>query len=153
MRFVDLLNAWLHMIRVLIPILAGCALLGSVVSSAITLAFVAKARPTTATITASETKESESGEALHRPTFVFTVSGRDYSITPRSYVAPSPGDVGDQVPVLYDPRNPQRARIDSFVYKWAVPVVLFVIAIVFGSLHFAIAYVRRLFGAPASSGG
>jgi len=132
-----------RIIRVIIPILAGCGLLGSVIFGVITALFVATAKSTTATITASETEQSDSDDTLYQPTFVFSVSGRDYSVTPLAYVAPSPGNVGDQIPVLYDPRHPQNARIDAFGYTWAMPVVLLGLAIMFGSIHFAIAYIAR----------
>jgi len=135
--------AHMRMGRVAIPVIAGCAILVGVVAGIITALFVGKAETATGTITSSETRASDDGDAFYRPTFVFAVDGRDYTVTPTGFVAPSPGDIGETVPVLYDPRNPQNARIDAFVYTWMLAVVPAAAGIALGVIHFALGYVVR----------
>lgn len=56
---------------------------------------------------------------LFRPVVRFTApNGRDYEI--RAPVASSPArlQIGDPVPIRYDPADPSTARIDSPLYLW-----------------------------------
>lgn len=121
--------------RVLVPVIAGCLLLGGIGVGIVTVLFISTAETATGTITSSETEVSDDGNTRYRPTFVFAVNGRDYTVTATSFVSPSPGDIGDTVPVLYDPRNPRNARIDAFVYTWLLAVVLAGLGIGLGALH------------------
>lgn len=144
---------WFRVICVLIPLIAGCSLLISLLAAIVTVDFLRDAKATTGTIVASETKTNDDGTLLYRPTFAFSVDGRDYSVTPTSYVSPSPGDVGNRVPVLYDPSRPSNARIDSFVYTWMLPTVSFLLGLVFGLLHLALVLFRRNFRYVGRAGG
>lgn len=125
----------LRMARVTIPILVGCMLLASAIFAIETASFVRNATSATGTITASAEMTADDGGTLYRPTFTFVAAGREYAVTPSAFVSPSPGDTGDRIAILYDPRNPHRARIDAFVYTWAIPVVLLGVSIVFGLLY------------------
>ena len=54
------------------------------------------------------------GGVIYRPTVTFTTSdGREVTATSPIGTNPRPGNVGDAVPVRYDPRNPQRIRVDT----------------------------------------
>ncbi len=147
------MSNWFRMIRVVVPLVAGCALLASLISAVYYLDFVRDAKSVTATIIGSETRTDEDGNVLYQPTFTFVVDGRSYSVTPNSYVGRSPGDVGEQVPVLYDPSNPLNASIDAFVYIWQLPTVTFLLALIFGAAHFAMEWSRRRFRYIPHSGG
>ncbi len=51
---------------------------------------------------------------VYRPTVVFTTrDGTEVRASSSIASNPKPGRVGDTVRVLYDPRNPQRVRLDS----------------------------------------
>jgi Protein of unknown function (DUF3592) len=55
-----------------------------------------------------------SGGIIYRPTVTFTTrDGREVTATSPIGTNPKPGNVGDVVPVRYDPRNPQRVRVDT----------------------------------------
>lgn len=71
------------------------------------------------------------------PVVEFHIEGERHEF--RSWLSTSPPqfDVGEKVTVLYDPRDPQHARIESFVTLWLFPVifggigaVMFLVAIV-----------------------
>lgn len=138
------------MLQVIIPIQAGCCFLGALVFGIATASFLSKAESTTGTITAVANQLSESGSSLAKPTFTFTVDQTTHSVTPNSFVSPSPGRVGDNVPILYDPSQPQNARINAFVYTWATPVVLILLGFVLTLIHFILRFViRNFFGTTA----
>ncbi|WP_146395410.1 DUF3592 domain-containing protein [Planctomycetes bacterium CA13] len=132
-----------RMARVMMPILVGCMLLASAIFAIETGSFVRSATCTTGTITASAEMTSDEGDTLYQPTFTFIAAGQQYTVTPRSFVSPSPGDTGDRIAILYDARNPNRARIDAFAYTWAIPVVLLAMSIVFGLLYFGVYWIHR----------
>ena len=39
--------------------------------------------------------------------------------------------IGDKVNICYNPADPKNAYIDSFIYKWGTPIILFIIGIFF----------------------
>ncbi|MGB7324224.1 MAG: DUF3592 domain-containing protein [Rubripirellula sp.] len=135
----------LQMIQVMIPVLGICMLAGSVIFAVETCSFIYHAKSTIGTIIASEQRTTDDKQTQYRPTFSFEVDGRRHMVTPAAFVSPSPGGVGDQVRVLYDERNPQRARIDTFAYTWAVPVVLFCLAVICGFAHVLVSRILRKF--------
>lgn len=133
----------LRMTRVIVPLASGMLFVFALIFSAGTYAFISKAKSTTGTIVELKTRKSESGDTIYSPTFAFNVAGREYSISSRVYASPSPGDVGETVRVLYDARNPSRARIDSFTYTWALPTALLVAATAFLAMHIVIQWFSR----------
>lgn len=144
---------WFRMVRVLIPLIAGCSLLVSLIATIVTVNFLHGSKAATGTIIDLETATNDDETLLYRPTFTFTVDGRDYSLTPVSYVSPSPGDVGSEVRVLYDPSRPSNARIDAFVYTWMIPMVTFSLGCVFGLIHLGIVWFSRNFRYVGADGG
>ena len=123
--------------------LAVTLLLASVALALYSANFLRTAKNTNGTITASNTRTHENGTLQHQPTFEFAVAGKKYAVTSRSFVSPSPGDIGDQVPVLYDPRNPLNARINSFVYNWGWSVVTLVAAALLWLGSLGIAWIQK----------
>jgi Protein of unknown function (DUF3592) len=87
----------------------------------------------------TRTDSDSNSDITYAPVFSFKAAdGKAYSVTSHASSDPPGFDVGDEVTVLYDPSNPQQARIDTFWQLWAVPVVLgsigtffFIIASVF----------------------
>jgi len=91
--------------------------------------FIGRSRPATGIVTALssvESRDSNSNPQLtYAPVFSFeTAGGRTYTITSRSSSNPPAFEVGEAVNVLYDPADPDGARIDSFWQLWGVPVLL-----------------------------
>lgn len=55
-----------------------------------------------------------STQMVYMPTVEFTTAdGTQVRATSNIGMSPRPGHVGDTVPVLYDPRNPQKVRVQS----------------------------------------
>ena len=78
---------------------------------------------------------------LHQP----EVSWKDghgvpHRITNAVASSPPAYDVGEHVEVIYQPNDPENARIDSFAESWLLPLVLGVFGTVF--LGFALAIFR-----------
>jgi hypothetical protein len=63
--------------------------------------------------TSSPNRSAATG-IIHQPTVTFTTSdGREVTATSPFGSNPRPGKVGDAVNLLYDPRDPQRVRVDA----------------------------------------
>ncbi|TWU58288.1 DUF3592 domain-containing protein [Rubripirellula reticaptiva] len=133
----------LQMIRVMIPVLGICMLIGSAIFAIEICSFIYHAKSTIGTITTSEQRTTDEKQTQYRPTFTFEVAGHRHTTTSTAFVSPSPGGVGDQVRILYDERNPLRARIDTFAYTWAVPSILFCLAMIFGFAHVTVSWILR----------
>jgi Protein of unknown function (DUF3592) len=68
------------------------------------------------------------GGPLYRPTVQFTTAeGTQVTATSPFGSNPRPGHVGDTVTVLYDPRNPQRVRVDTRVGRGTCLEVAFML--------------------------
>ncbi len=131
------------MIRLMIPVIAACALVAAIMFGIVTAVFIGKSQKSTGTVVAVAEKTSDEGQALFQPTVEFMVCEERITFTPKAFVSPSPGSIGDRVPVLFDPRDPRRACIDSFVYTWLVPSILLVLALIFGLAHFTLNFALR----------
>lgn len=56
---------------------------------------------------------------LYRPVISFkTESGRTVKFAASVSSRPKPFQIGDQVEVIYEPEQPQKAQINRFVYVW-----------------------------------
>ena len=140
-----MIRNWFSVVRVLIPLVAGCSLLASLIATVLVADFLRDAKRTTGTILDLHTTTNDDGDLLFKPTFTFAANGRDYSVQAYGHVSPSPGDVGDRVAVLYDPTAPSNARIDTFANTWLFPLGTFVIGCVFAAIHFALDWFARNF--------
>ncbi|TXT37503.1 MAG: hypothetical protein FD138_645 [Planctomycetota bacterium] len=79
------------------------------------------------------------------PVVEFHLDGNRHEF--RSWLSTSPPqfDVGDKVTVLYDPTDPQRARIESFVTLWLFPTIfsgIGVVMLVVSGVLFAVSWLR-----------
>jgi len=67
----------------------------------------------------------------YAPVFAFTANnGRAYTITSNSGSNPPEFALGDQVAVLYEARDPNGAKIDSFLQLWLFPICFGFIGVV-----------------------
>jgi hypothetical protein len=60
-------------------------------------------------------------------------NGRTYSFISRSASDPPEYEVGEQVPVLYGPADPDREQINKWSERWRMPVCV-IPAMIFGVL-------------------
>lgn len=71
-----------------------------------------------------EQSDTEGGCCTYVPIVEYTVNGQAYSI--RGGVASDPPQyqVGEQVPILYDPAGPDKAQINKGFERWFFPVII-----------------------------
>ncbi len=98
--------------------------------------FTRVARPATGRVTEMRTaRDKDSGNLSYAPSFQFQdESSQAHTVASSLYESPPAFQVGDRVPVLYLPANPQSARINTFSQMWLLPSLLGVL----GSLSVAI---------------
>ena len=122
-----------------------------------TCVFLQDAVKTNGTIT--EFKEwTSSGELNYSPVIAFTdAEGKDHTFV-RNVSSTDPScKVGDTVPVLYDPKNPDMAAVNSFTTLWLFSVLFVpmgIISLVIGVLCWIIpAKIARRLGGFRKRGG
>lgn len=87
---------------------------------------------------------------VYCPTIEFTTaSGEDVRFESSYGTMPASHKVGQVVRVLYDPKNPNSAEIDSGLSKWLVPGCLMIFAI--GAFLFSIMFFGLFFILPNGS--
>ncbi len=88
--------------------------------------FIRVARTATGIVTEMRTSQGHDGNDLtYAPVFRFTDdSGQGHTVASTLYQSPPAFQVGDSVPVLYVPANPQSARINTFGQIWFIPIFL-----------------------------
>jgi hypothetical protein len=71
----------------------------------------------------SVTELRSAGNGNFSPVFVFTNYAQRFEVVSRHSSKPPSHSVGDIIPVLFDPANPQKARPDTFQYSWLLPTI------------------------------
>lgn len=80
----------------------------------------------------------------YAPVFTFIAqNGNPYTAISRSNSNPPQYKVGDSITVLYEPDNPSRARIDSFLDLWFLPVIFGGIGAAFICISTSMELLRR----------
>ncbi len=70
-----------------------------------------------------EQKDKDEG-TVYFPVFTFTdAQGTVHTIHSSSGSSPPDYEVGDSVPVLYSPNDPENAKIDSFFSVWGISLI------------------------------
>ena len=106
--------------------------------------FTQNAIYTTATIVDFvEREDEEDGTISYAPVFIFKdMQGNSYKVVSNTSSNPPVGEVGDEIEILYDPRDPQNAEQNSFFSIWGLSAILIGIALsillIFESLNIAI---------------
>jgi hypothetical protein len=71
----------------------------------------------------------------HLPVFTFQDDrGGEHTVTSSASEGKGAYKVGEEVPVLYRPENPDDASINTFTQMWLGPMVLGIMGLVFGGL-------------------
>jgi hypothetical protein len=108
------------------------ALIGSVVTLVLAAQFVAGAERATGTVVDFDvTIDSEGDETFYPVVRFATADGNEIVFTSSSGSYPPSQSPGDRVDVLYDPDDPDDARLSGFFDLWGVPGIAFVLGAVF----------------------
>jgi len=112
--------------------LAGLAILGKAVSVVIDrrheIAAATRADGVVIDLIASHDSESET---YHPRVRFVTANGEVVEFTGSVGSDPPGFDIGERVAVLYDPANPNDARIDAFFQLWFAPLMLGILGTLF----------------------
>jgi len=120
--------------RLLPFLLVGIVLLGAAwIWSRRQRQFDAKARKAQGTVVSLQPSgSSDDGGNSYAPRVKFTsASGQAIQFTDRVSSRPAAYNVGETVGVLYDPGNPQSARVAGFASSYLGPTILLVMGLVF----------------------
>ncbi len=69
-------------------------------------------------------ESTSDGSTSYSPVFQYEVNGQTYEFESQNSSSPPTHRVGDQDTIFYDPTNPQKAQIDSFMDMWLAPGLL-----------------------------
>lgn len=110
-----------------------------------TTSFIARAVEADGRVTDLERSRSSSGSGTtYRPVVEFTAAtGKRIEFVSSVGSSPPSHRVGEAVKVLYNPTNPQRARIKSFFQLWFGFLIVFVMGLVFAAIGLGMIVVRR----------
>jgi hypothetical protein len=104
--------------------LCGVFILLGMVFAVRTALFLGTAQPTTGTIVELIERKSDDGDILFAPVYTFVdTTGRTNRVISSSASYPPVGLVGDQIPVLFNPKNPSRAELDRFFDLWGFTAI------------------------------
>lgn len=95
--------------------------------------FVRNATQTTGTVIEMVERSSSEGNSTYAPVFTFTNSaGAAFTIHSRSASYPPKYRVGQSIPILYDPADPETAKTKDIFSLWGISLVCGAI----GVIHF-----------------
>jgi len=69
-------------------------------------------------------ESSGDGGTTYSPVFQYEVNGQIYEFESQNSSSPPTHRVGEQDTIFYDPANPEKAQIDSFMDMWLAPSLL-----------------------------
>ena len=72
----------------------------------------------------NEQSDSEGGCCTYVPVVEFDAGGRAYSFEGDTASDPPAYRVGQRVPVIYEPSDPQTAQIDKWSERWLFPILI-----------------------------
>ncbi|WP_146373292.1 DUF3592 domain-containing protein [Symmachiella macrocystis] len=133
-------KAWNRWAKILCGMSVLFLLIGAV-SAVYRWNYLSDAITTQATITDLIEREGKDGDTLYAPVYVFTdQDGQSVKVISSSASYPPPGMVGDQIEVLYDPKNSQHSIQNRFFSVWGLAAITSGLGafdfIVFGAVAF-----------------
>jgi len=90
-----------------------------------------------------ESNSSEGSCCVYSPVIEFSAGGQTYSFESGNASDPPAYRVGEEVPVLYDPANPETAQINSIFERWVFPIII-IPAMILGALILDFFLIRSL---------
>lgn len=100
-----------------------------------TQSFLNTAQEAQGTVVQMVYSHSSDGGGGYAPVFTFrTITGQEITASENLYSNPPQFKVGQTVTVLYDPENPNRARIKKGFNLYFVPVLLGFLGLIFGCI-------------------
>lgn len=114
-------------------IVLGILLVGvGAVSSIRTLVFLNRAVPDVGEIVELVERKNFSRDTLYAPVFTFRDNtGETHTVFSSIARAIPAGDVGDTIPILYDPGNPKNAEVNNFISIWGLSIIFGSLGVVF----------------------
>jgi len=88
-----------------------------------------------------EQSDAEGGCCTYVPVVEFQADGITYSFDGDTASDPPQYEVDEEVPVLYDPSDPNTAQIDKFSERWLMPIIL-IPSMIFASIILTFFMVR-----------
>jgi hypothetical protein len=98
--------------------------------------FLKRAVETTGTVVAYVTSHSSEGGPTYKPVIEFRANGRLARFTDTMGSSPPAYDIGEVIPVKYDPQRPNKARPNKPFRLWFAPGLLILLALVFGGVGY-----------------
>lgn len=80
-----------------------------------------------------ESSSSDGGCCVYSPVVKFQANGQTYSFDGGNASYPPAYEVGETVPVIYNPANPNTAQINKWSERWLFPIII-IPAMLFGAL-------------------
>lgn len=71
-----------------------------------------------------ESESAEGGCCVYSPVIEFNVNGQTYSFEGDSASNPPAYEVGEEVSVLYHPKDPDTAQINKWTERWLFPIII-----------------------------
>lgn len=103
--------------------------------------FIGKAQEVKGTVIEMVYSRNSDGDGGFSPVYQFkTLDGQNIVIHDSLSSNPPRFQVGQEVKVLYDPGNPQKARLNKWMNLYFVPVLLAGIGLIFGGVVFALVF-------------
>lgn len=97
------------------------------------------------TVVRLESSHSSDSGTTYSPVFRYTVSGQEYEYESVNSSSPPTHEVGEVTTLLYDPKDPSKARENSFWELWLLPCIMCPISFVMLALSAGIPLlVRRM---------
>jgi uncharacterized protein DUF3592 len=108
-----------------------------------TTSFIGRAVEANGKVTDLERSRSSNSSTTYRPVVEFTTAtGKRIEFVSSVGSSPPSHRVGEAVKVLYNPTDPQSARIKSFFQLWFGFLIVFVLGLVFAAVGLGVIFVR-----------
>jgi len=100
-----------------------------------TRAFMSTAQETKGTVTHMISSSGSEGGMVYAPVFKFTtIQGQVIEVEEKVYSNPPQFQTGQAVDILYDPEDPNRARVKKWSSLYFVPLLLGGMGMIFGCI-------------------
>lgn len=80
-----------------------------------------------------ESSTQEGGCCVYSPVVEFQINGQTYTFDGGNASSPPAYEVGETIPVIYDPADPNTAQINKWSERWLFPIII-IPAMLFGAL-------------------